>query len=194
MALMIFYSYQNNKEMKAVNPKITEKEMGQVDTWVGELESNNNTLTAKTKFYVEKGTGETLKKVDELNGLRIDLQKVIGVGKKEEAPTYVFINSKKPATKEDYLAFQAKPKSAKVMEVAGKLIYEALWSLFAVQKVKTYNRVFHLNNLVDALTTDQWKRIFRTTLEGSCTAIITNDKNKLPSGYDADQLMTEDEG
>src|SRR5436305_1254594 len=72
----------------AVNPKITQQEMDQVDTWVGELEANNHTLTAKTKYYVEKGTGETLKEVGDLNGLRLDLQKVIGVGKKEGSPTY----------------------------------------------------------------------------------------------------------
>jgi hypothetical protein len=192
MALQIFYSYQNNKDMKSVNPKITNREITQVDTWVEELEGNNQTLTAKTKYSMEDGTGETLKKIDEKDGLRIDLQKVIGVGKTEGVTTYIFVNSRKAATAEQYQESLAKTKGAKILPIAGKTTYEALWSLFAVQKVKTYNRVFHLNNLIDALTTDQWKKVFKSTLEGCCTAIITNDRSRIPSGYETAQLLEEE--
>jgi hypothetical protein len=196
MALSIFYSHQNDKDMKSVNPKITKKEIETVEGWVGDLQSKQKTLTAKTKYSMESGTGETLKEVGQKDGLRIDLQKVIGVGKSESAATYIFLKSRKPATAEDFEAAQVNPKSAKVprvLEIAGKTTFQALWSLFAVQKVKTYNRVFHLNNLIDELTVEQWKRIFRTTLQGACTAIVTNDRNKIPSGYDAEHLEA-DEG
>lgn len=158
--------------------------------WVEDLRTNG-TFRAHTQFTLGMDNAAGNATLVEEGTLRIDRQRVVGVNQRTTPKTkyLVKVNNKFQEFDTEADAKEAGGNKKIQTKTINVTVADYVWTLFAVQSgkdsgAKSHNRVFVLNNhnLVNTYDAEQWRKIFKTSVQNKSAMIITSTATLLPSG------------
>lgn len=126
--------------------------------------------------------------------LRLDLQRVFSTADAKVSKAQAYWVKGRRVSKTEYddaLKKPAKQRPTTAMTEETVTTYDTnkIWSLFSVQESDSYNQVFVINSPTYNPSVDEWVNLFENSLRTLCAAMVTTERNNLPEGFTAYDII-----